>query len=92
MSPTLISANRLMSGPATTCTNVPSGFLSVTVRLPASIASTVAVSVLISELTVLVWAMAECAMDASTAPATIPTTARFICPSKVRPDDARTLQ
>src|SRR4029453_4514509 len=69
-----------MSGPATTDTKVPSGFLSVTVRVGASIASTVAVSVLISELTVLVWAMAVRAIDTRNAAAIIPTTNRFMCP------------
>ena len=49
-------------------------------RVEASTASTTPVSVLISDLTVLVWAMAVCAIDTRTAAATDPTTNLFICP------------
>jgi hypothetical protein len=56
------------------------GMFIVIVPVFASIASTVAVSVLISALTVLVWAMAVRAVDTRTAAAMIPTTNRFLCP------------
>ena len=71
-----------MSGPATVDTTVPSAFLSVTVRVVASIASTVPVSVRISDEIVLAWAMAVRAVDTRTTAAMIPipTTNRFIRP------------
>jgi hypothetical protein len=76
VSPTLISEKRLISGGATTKTTSPLGFFSVTRRVALSIAVTVAVAVMVSPGTVLIWAPAIAGKI--TAAASTPARIRFI--------------